>query len=405
MEQSQQRTQFRLIGIVLVLIIAMTCLGGTTAGWLIARLGPLSSRGLEENPRLQAQQSTPVLLPTATALPIRTDATELETQVEEVYRRAGPGVVNITNRSLEYDFFMRPMPREGSGSGFFYDSEGHIVTNYHVVQDAQELHVALADGRSMPAQLVGADPSNDLAVIKVDLLPNEIPVVPVNESYQVRVGQFVVAIGNPFGLERTLTLGVVSSLGRIIESPNQRFIGEVIQTDAAVNPGNSGGPLLNLAGEVVGVNSAILSPSGASAGIGFAIPASTVQRIVPSLIATGRYPHPSLGVRLFELTPRWIELLRRAGMDIPVEQGLLVVETPRNSALQSGMQQVRVGHVMVPIGGDIIVAVEGEKVPSVQDLIVLLETQTEVGQTVRVTVIRDGREQTVNVELRELVQE
>ncbi|NJN66531.1 MAG: trypsin-like serine protease [Chloroflexaceae bacterium] len=387
---------------VLVLIIAMTCLGGTATGWMIARLGPLSS--LDERPRPRAQLPASSPLPTSTALPVRPDATALEGQIEEVYRRVGPGVVNITNRSLEYDFFMRPVPREGSGSGFFYDRDGHIVTNYHVVEDAQELYVSLADGRSMTAQLVGVDPSNDLAVIKVDLPPGEVTVVPVNEAYEVRVGQFVVAIGNPFGLERTLTLGVVSSLGRVIESPNQRFIGEAIQTDAAVNPGNSGGPLLNLAGEVVGVNSAILSPSGASAGIGFAIPASTVQRVVPSLIATGRYPHPSLGVKLFELTTEWIALLRRAGMDIPVEQGLLVVETPRDSTLRSGTQQVRVGHVLVPIGGDIIVAVDGKAVSSVRDLMVLLETQTAVGQTVQVTVVRDGREQTVPVTLRELAQ-
>jgi S1-C subfamily serine protease len=221
------------------------------------------------------------------------------------------------------------------------------------------------------------------------------------------VGQFVVAIGNPFGLERTLTFGVVSSLGRVIESPNQRFIGEVIQTDAAVNPGNSGGPLLNLAGEVVGVNSAILSPSGASAGIGFSIPAKTVQRVVPALIQDGRYPHPSLGVQLFELTPDWIDLLERAGMDIPKQEGLLVVETSRSAAragLRTGDRQARIGNLLVPIGGDIITAVNGTPTPTVQDLIVYLETQTRVGETVDVTVIRDGEEVVVPVELVELAQ-
>jgi S1-C subfamily serine protease len=347
------------------------------------------------------------MLPTATPLSVRESANELEAQIESVYQRVGSGVVNITNRSFELDFFMRPTPREGTGSGFFYDSQGHIVTNYHVIQNAEELQVTLADGRTVPATLVGSDPSNDLAVIRADLPAEEISVVPVNSAPNLRVGQFVVAIGNPFGLERTLTFGVVSSLGRVIESPNQRFIGEVIQTDAAVNPGNSGGPLLNLAGEVVGVNSAILSPSGASAGIGFSIPAKTVQRVVPALIQDGRYPHPSLGVQLFELTPDWIDLLERAGMDIPKQEGLLVVETSRSAAragLRTGDRQARIGNLLVPIGGDIITAVNGTPTPTVQDLIVYLETQTRVGETVDVTVIRDGEEVVVPVELVELAQ-
>jgi S1-C subfamily serine protease len=299
------------------------------------------------------------------------------------------------------------MPREGSGSGFFYDDQGHIITNYHVVQGAEELQVTLADERSLTAQLVGVDPSNDLAVIRVDLPPSEITVVPLGDSTRLRVGQFVVAIGNPFGLERTLTVGVVSSLGRIIESPNQRFIGEVIQTDASINPGNSGGPLLNLDGEAIGVNSAILSPSGASAGIGFTIPAQTVQRVVPSLIATGRYPQPSLDVQAVDLTPRVAELLKRAGMNVPVEQGVLVVETmPGGAAAQAGIQGgdrvVRVGNALVPVGGDIIVAIHGEDIDSQRDLIAYLGTRTEAGQTVDVTIIRNGERLVVPVTLGEL---
>jgi len=185
-----------------------------------------------------------------------------------------------------YDFFFNPVPQEGTGSGFIYDDEGHIVTNYHVVENAEELSVTLADGKTYPAESVGVDPSTDLAVLRIDV--DELPrPAPLGESDNLRVGQFVVAIGNPFGLERTLTVGVISSLGRVIESPDGRFIGEVIQTDAAINRGNSGGPLLDLEGRVIGVNSQIVSPSGANAGIGFSVPVNAVRRVVPELIAQG----------------------------------------------------------------------------------------------------------------------
>lgn len=407
MHQQQRTQQIRrwVVWFLLVGAMVVSCMGGTTIGWAFANI----AGGISFNNTPQfAQLATPSPLPTATSLPVRSSANELEAQVEDVYRRVGPGVVNITSRSFELDFFLRPVPREGTGSGFFYDSNGHIVTNYHVIEDSEELNVTLEDGRNLVATIVGTDPSNDLAVIKVDLPAAEIPVVPIVELPDLQVGQFVIAIGNPFGLERTLTLGVVSSLGRVIESPNQRFIGEIIQTDAAVNPGNSGGPLLNLAGEVVGVNSAIFSPSGASAGIGFAIPARTVQRVVPALIAMGRYPHPSLGVQLFELTPDAVRLLRHAGMDLPVDGGLLVVETSaatqRVSDLRSGTKQARVGNLIVPIGGDVIIAINGQEVSSFRDMIVYLETQTEVGQKVDVTIIRDGEEQLVEATLLELVQ-
>jgi S1-C subfamily serine protease len=323
-----------------------------------------------------------------------------------VYREAGSSVVNITSRSVSYDFFFNPIPRQGSGSGFFYDTQGHIVTNYHVIADADELQVTLADGQTVPAQIVGSDPSNDLAVIKVDLPAGSIRPLPIGDSTQVYVGQFVLAIGNPFGLERTLTFGIVSALGRVIESPNQRFIGEVIQSDVAINPGNSGGPLLNLTGQVIGVNSAILSPSGANAGIGFAISARTVQRVVPVLIRDGRYPHPSLGVRVIELTPQRAALFRRAGVQLP-DQGLLIAELVANGpAARAGLRGpdrlARVGNVSLPLGGDVIVAINNQPITTSQDLIVYLETQTQVGETVQVKVLRDGREQVLPVTLAEL---
>ncbi|NJP05956.1 MAG: trypsin-like serine protease [Chloroflexaceae bacterium] len=370
----------------IIVALLLGSLMGTATGWLLAQF------------MLPWVASTTVL-----PLPTTTSTDTLETRITAVYRQAGTGVVNITTRSFDYDFFLRPVPREGSGSGFFYDKQGHIVTNYHVIQDAEEMIVTLADGQTLPARVVGLDPSNDLAVIVPESVPDQFTVLPMGQSDTLRVGQFVVAIGNPFGLERTLTAGVISSLGRVIQSPNERFIGEIVQTDAPINPGNSGGPLLNLNGEVIGVNSAILSPSGTSAGIGFAIPTSTVQRVVPALIEQGHYRHPSLNAQLFELTPEWIRLLRSVGMDIPVEQGLLVVEaTQTSNGLRGGSQLVRVGNALMPVGGDIIIAIEGQPVIRQRDLMVYLETQTTVGQQVDVTVIREGVEQMITVTLQRL---
>jgi len=332
-------------------------------------------------------------------------ANALEAQVEAVYGLAGPAVVNVTNRSYAYDFFMNPVPQEGTGSGFVYDTEGHIVTNFHVVENAEELSVTLADGSAYPAQVVGVDPSNDLAVLRIEAENLPQPVA-LGTSDNLRVGQFVVAIGNPFGQEGTLTVGVISALGRIIESPDGRFIGEAIQTDAAINPGNSGGPLLNLQGQVIGVNSQIISPSQASAGIGFAIPANTVRRVVPQLIARGRYPHPWLGAQLLGLTPERAQVFRQAGMAVPVEEGLLVVEAvpggpAERAGIRGGDQVVQLGNVRIPLGGDVITAINGETIADYQALTVYLETQTQVGDTIEVTIMRGSQEQKVQLTLDE----
>ena len=354
---------------------------------------------------------TPTVVPTATAVPPQVPPTPekainaLEAQVEAVYDLAGPAVVNVTSVAYAYDFFLNPIPQEGSGSGFVYDAEGHIVTNYHVVENAEELSVTLADGEVYPATIIGVDPSNDLAVVHIQANDLPQPVV-LGDSEDLRVGQFVVAIGNPFGLERTLTVGVISSLERVIKSPDGRFIGEAIQTDAAINPGNSGGPLLDLAGRVIGVNTAILSPSRASAGIGFAVPVNTVRRVVPQLIAHGRYPHPWLGVQLLDLTPERAHAFRQAGMQVPVEEGLLVIEVvsggPADRAgIRGGDRVVRVGNARILLGGDIITAINGEPVADFQELTVYLETQTRVGDTIEVTIIRDGEERNVQVTLGE----
>ncbi|HID89601.1 MAG TPA: PDZ domain-containing protein [Anaerolineae bacterium] len=343
--------------------------------------------------------------PQASPVPTTEPANALEAQVEAVYERAAPAVVNITVRSIAYDFFMRPVPQEGTGSGFLYDDQGHIVTNYHVVENAEEVMVTLADGRTFPAEVVGTDPSTDLAVIRIEAedLPNPIPLA---DSDQLKVGQFVVAIGNPFGQEGTLTVGVISALGRVIQSPDGRFIGEAIQTDAAINPGNSGGPLLDLHGRVIGVNSQIISPSRASAGIGFAVSSNTVRRVVPHLIAEGRYPHPWLGVQLLDLTPQRARIFRQAGMEIPVDEGVLVIEvvpgSPADKAgIHGGDRMVRIGRYTIPVGGDVIVSINGQPIANLKDLTVYLETETRVGQTIEVGLIRDGREMSVQVTLAE----
>jgi S1-C subfamily serine protease len=388
-----------------VILVAIAALAGATLGC------GLPSEVLLQPTALPAPTPTPVPATPTTAppqVPAMTEepANALEGQVVAVYESAAPGVVNISTVVIAYDFFMRPVPQEGgTGSGFVYDAEGHIVTNYHVVENAEELSVTLADGEVYPAEIVGVDPSNDLAVVRIDVenLPQPIA---LGDSDVLRVGEFVVAIGNPFGLERTLTVGVISSLGRVIQSPDGRFIGEAIQTDAAINPGNSGGPLLDLEGRVIGVNSQIISPSRASAGIGFAVPVNTVKRVVPQLIAQGHYAHPWLGVESRGRTPARAPAFRDAGMDVPVDKGLLMIEVvpggPADRAgIRGGDRIVQLGNVRLPLGGDIITAINGEAVDDLQELTVYLETQTQVGDTVEVTISRGSVEQNVRVTLTE----
>jgi len=379
---------------VIVLVVAMLACTRQAA---MTALAPTPTPQAPPTPTAAPAQALPV--------PAAEPANALEAQVEAVYDKAGPAVVNITSRVIAYDFFMQPIPQEGTGSGFIYDAEGHIVTNYHVVENAESVSVALASGEVYEATIVGTDSSNDLAVLHIEAENLPAP-IPLGDSDQLRVGQFVVAIGNPFGQEGTLTVGVISALGRVIESPDGRFIGEAIQTDAAINPGNSGGPLLDLHGRVIGVNSQIISPSQASAGIGFAISANTVRRVVPQLIAHGRYPHPWLGVSVVPFDTRGVRLLRQAGMEVPVDRGLLVVEVVPGSAaakagIHGGERLVRIGNARIPVGGDIITAINGEPIADFQELTVYLETKTQVGDTVEVTLIRNGREMKVKVTLTE----
>ncbi len=352
---------------------------------------------------------SPTAAPLSVAPPENTLA-QLETQVEAVYAAVGDSVVHISVTSMGYDFFFNTVPQEGSGSGFVYDDAGHIVTNYHVIESAKNIQVIFADGATYTGEVIGSDSTYDLAVIA---LPPEameartLRPIPLADSDAIRVGQFVVAIGNPFGLDQTVTFGVISSLGRIIESPDGRYIGEAIQTDAAINPGNSGGPLLDLQGRVIGVNAQIISPSQANAGIGFAIPVNAVKRVIPDLISEGRYRHAWMGVRFFPITlnKAVAEAFAEQGVEIP-ERGVLILGVEPNSAaakagLRGGNRTVSTPYGEIAVGGDTIVAIDGVTITSPSGLIAYLETRTRPGDTIQLTVLRNGEERTLSVTLGE----
>ncbi len=324
-----------------------------------------------------------------------------EARTIAVYQRVAPAVVNITTKILMEDFFWGVVPEEGAGSGFLWNRDGYIVTNYHVVEGAQSIQVSFGDEVSEPAKVVGVDPLDDLAVIKVKSVPKGVdPVVPGDMS-QVRVGERAIAIGNPFGqFGRTLTAGVVSALNRTLKT-EQGVMRHAIQTDAAINHGNSGGPLLDSSGRLIGVNSAIYSPSGTSAGVGFAIPVSTVKRVVPELIQSGHYPHPWFGALGYTITPALAQAL-----NLPVDHGLLVAkmyqDSPADKAgIRGATKVVIVGNRRFLIGGDILLKVNSHKLKDWDDLDDYLETNTHVGETVQITILRDGKEMKVPVTLEE----
>ncbi|MBN1361460.1 MAG: trypsin-like peptidase domain-containing protein [Sedimentisphaerales bacterium] len=331
---------------------------------------------------------------TPRAVTPRGDLAQDEQSTIELFRRASPSVVYITSLRVGRDFSFNVLKiPQGAGSGFVWDANGYIVTNYHVIQNAQAADVTLADHSTWPAELVGTEPDKDLAVLKIQAPPGRLPAIAVGTSSDLEVGQKVFAIGNPFGFDQTLTTGVISGLGREIESVTNRPIAGVIQTDAAINPGNSGGPLLDSAGRVIGINTAIVSPSGAYAGVGFAVPIDAVNRIVPQLIRDGRVRKAGLGI-----TPAEDAVARRVG----VREGVLVLNVARASAAeQAGLRPTRVDARGAIVLGDVIVAIDGDPVRELRDLYRILDTH-EVGDIVRLRLRRSGGEVNVDVTLQEL---
>ncbi|MGV8074608.1 MAG: S1C family serine protease [Syntrophobacteraceae bacterium] len=288
--------------------------------------------------------------------------TEDEKNNIDLYQRLAPGVVNITSTVLERDFFFNIIPREGAGSGSIIDARGYILTNNHVIEDARKLEVTLADGKKYPAKLIGSDPDTDLAVLKIEPKKDALVVIPMGSSSTLKVGQKAIAIGNPFGLGQTLTTGVISSVGRTIRASNGMLVEDIIQTDATINPGNSGGPLIDSSGKIVGINTAIFSPTGASVGIGFAIPIDTAKTVIKDLIDKGYYGYPWMGATLMTLSPDMAEALK-----VSAESGAMIIDVvPKGpidkAGLRGGTTRAQVGNNIIVVGGDIIVKVDGDPI-------------------------------------------
>ncbi len=340
-------------------------------------------------------QAVPANLP-ADERPITLDATEQENV--QIYKQSSPAIANIVTRAVQYDFFMDAVPVEGAGSGFVIDTDGHILTNYHVVQGAETIEVTLGDQSRYKAKYIGADTRNDIALIQIDPKGRKITALPLGDSRNLLVGQRVLAIGNPFGFQSTLTTGVVSSLGRTVQTGENTFIDEAIQTDAAINRGNSGGPLLNTRGEVIGINSAIYAPTGTTAGIGFAIPINTARRAAEDLISTGRVRRASLGAEGRAIWPNLADALH-----LGVQQGILIERVvPGGPAAQAGIRggtrSVLAGLQELRVGGDVLVAVNGKEITSQMDLNLLLN-RAWPGDTMTLTIYRDGKKMDVPVKL------
>lgn len=359
------------LAVALVLLVVASGVAGGAAAWLWWR-----------------EPATPVR-----AVTPRGDLSGTERTTVEIFGRVSPSVVHITNLQVRRSAMHRDVMAipQGSGSGFLWDRAGHVITNYHVLQQADAARVTLGDGTTWNARLVGHHADKDLAVLRIDAPADKLTPIPVGSSRDLSVGQSVFAIGNPFGLDHTLSTGVISGLGREIMSVSRRPIQGVIQTDAAINPGNSGGPLLDSAGRLIGINTAIYSPSGASAGVGFAVPVDTVAQIIPQLIQFGRVTRPGLGIQIDEEG----QIARVYGI-----RGVLVMGVvPESGAARAGLQP---GHWDQATGsfvlGDVIVEVDGQPIEAQVDLFRLLDRK-QVGQTVRVKVVRQKAPVEVDIAL------
>ena len=389
MKAATPLSRARLILLALILVLG--------AFWLGSRYGPHQSESVEAR-RLGERPTV--------AASLKADSQHAEKLTEDesinvrIYRQASPAVANILTKATEYDFFMDPVPVEGAGSGFVFDPRGYILTNFHVVAGAQSIEVVLGDKTRFPAKFVGADQRNDVALIKIDPKDKQLTALTLGDSSTLLVGQKVLAIGDPFGFQTTLTTGVVSALGRTVQTSETTFIDEAIQTDASINRGNSGGPLINTHGEVIGINSAIYTPSGTAAGIGFAIPINTAKLIANDLISEGKVRRAYLGVQTLELTGWLAEAL-----DLPVREGLLVEQTTKNSpaasaGVKGGDRAAQAGMRRIYIGGDVIVGLDGQKVANQFDMNVILNRKRP-GDSVTVTVYRGAKKMDIAVKLGE----
>ena len=357
----------------------------------------LTNRGVKHYP---SSSSAPVTRPEHVELAEAAGPALLDAEEQlniTVYKKALPSVVNITSTQVAFDFFYGAVPQQGAGSGFVIDGEGHILTNYHVIQNARQLEVTTSDKKKYKAQVVGADPAHDLAVIQIPI--KTVPRAEIGDSKSLVVGQKVFAIGNPFGLNGTMTRGIISSI-RSVRGP-RGFIDEAIQTDAAINPGNSGGPLLNSHGQVIGINSMILTGGvEQSAGIGFAIPINTAKSVLDDLVHLGHARYPSLGVRTIPIGP---DLADQMGLS--ADSGLLIVQVVPGSAaeragLRGGNERAYLGNIPITLGGDLMVAIDGQAIQDQQELSHFMQNH-RAGDSVTVTIYRGRKRMDIKVVLGE----
>lgn len=397
------RGQLIFYSLLSALIVALFAIG---LGFIKIDAGAVSTNNQIKNtaamdqtsPALQLQQS-------ATAVAAKTVAditpyTQDELENIDVYERLNEAVVNITTETVAINWFLEPVPQDGgSGSGSIIDTRGYVLTNNHVIENAYKIFINLADGSQFEGKVIGTDPENDIAVLKFDPPKGmQLKTVPFGDSASLKVGQKVLAIGNPFALERTLTVGIVSGLGRPIQTSSNTIIRDMIQTDASINPGNSGGPLLDSQGRMIGMNTMIYSPSGGSVGIGFAVPVNTAKRVVAELIQYGKVRRGWIDATVVQLFPALVNYAK-----LPVSSGLLVSQTKKGgfaerAGIRQGSEPVRYGNSVIYLGGDIITMVDGLKITRLADLYSALE-DNKPGDKVAVEINRNGKTISLTVTL------
>lgn len=364
-------------------------------GVLLATIIVLVSYSIFLNPPSQVPSVDQISVNTKNSITAQ-DPSELS--LVEIFEKSEAGVVRINVKRPNTD----PRGIGGVGSGFVYDSNGHIITNDHVVENAEKLTVTFLDGRSYKAKIIGQDIYTDLAVIKVNASSDVLQSLPVGDSSKLRVGETIAAIGNPFGLSGSMSSGIISQVGRLLPSQDRGFqIPDIIQTDAAINPGNSGGPLLNMRGEVVGINTAIQSETGDFAGVGFAIPSKTVQKIIPVLIENKTYHHPWVGISGRDIDPDLADILK-----LKDARGFLVINVLKDSpaeraGLRGTNETIEVDGIRHQIGGDVVLAVDSKTVRKIDDILIHLQREKTVGDQMILQILRDGKVSDVVITLNE----